>query len=240
MKHNHIILSIITIAVILFLIQYGSIGQDETYHHFADNNPFVGVSNFYNVLSNIFFVIVGVGALIISRLKNIRLILPETILLLGIALTGLGSAYYHYNPDNLTLIWDRLPMTIVFTAFFYLIFQKFVLRQESLLLFFIFLGVGIYGIVHWIIFNDLRVYAFVQYFPILAIICILILYKVPFSYSKYILLIILFYAIAKLFEHFDLLFFQKIHVSGHTIKHVFASISTVNIYAFIKALKQKI
>jgi hypothetical protein len=36
----------------------------------------------------------------------------------GIACTGVGSAYYHYNPTNETLLWDRLPMAVAFMSFF--------------------------------------------------------------------------------------------------------------------------
>ena len=36
----------------------------------------------------------------------------------GVALVALGSAYYHEDPENETLFWDRLPMTIAFMALF--------------------------------------------------------------------------------------------------------------------------
>ena len=32
----------------------------------------------------------------------------------GVALTGFGSTYYHLQPDNPRLVWDRLPMTLGF------------------------------------------------------------------------------------------------------------------------------
>lgn len=38
------------------------------------------------------------------------------VLFLGLALTGFGSAYYHLAPDSARLIWDRLPLTLVFMA----------------------------------------------------------------------------------------------------------------------------
>lgn len=38
------------------------------------------------------------------------------IFFVGVLLTGLGSAYYHWRRDNATLFWDRLPMTIGFMA----------------------------------------------------------------------------------------------------------------------------
>ena len=42
--------------------------------------------------------------------------LPYLVFFLGVALTGLGSGYYHLAPDNETLFWDRLPMTIAFMS----------------------------------------------------------------------------------------------------------------------------
>jgi hypothetical protein len=32
----------------------------------------------------------------------------------GIMLTGFGSSYYHWSPNDDTLFWDRLPMVLVF------------------------------------------------------------------------------------------------------------------------------
>jgi hypothetical protein len=34
----------------------------------------------------------------------------------GIFLTGFGSSYYHWSPNDGTLFWDRLPMALVFMA----------------------------------------------------------------------------------------------------------------------------
>jgi hypothetical protein len=32
----------------------------------------------------------------------------------GVALVSLGSSYYHLAPDNMALMWDRLPMSLGF------------------------------------------------------------------------------------------------------------------------------
>lgn len=37
---------------------------------------------------------------------------------LSALLIGLGNGYFHYSPDNQTLFWDRLPMTLDFLAVF--------------------------------------------------------------------------------------------------------------------------
>ena len=42
---------------------------------------------------------------------------PTTfVIFLGIFLTGFGSSYYHWDPNDDTLFWDRLPMTLCFMA----------------------------------------------------------------------------------------------------------------------------
>ena len=42
---------------------------------------------------------------------------PATVVLfLGFFLTGIGSSYYHWDPNDGTLFWDRLPMTLSFAA----------------------------------------------------------------------------------------------------------------------------
>ena len=41
---------------------------------------------------------------------------PWLALTVGIFLTGFGSSYYHWNPSDDTLFWDRLPMAIGFGA----------------------------------------------------------------------------------------------------------------------------
>jgi hypothetical protein len=36
------------------------------------------------------------------------------LLFAGVSLVSLGSAYCHWNPNDQTLVWDRVPMTIGF------------------------------------------------------------------------------------------------------------------------------
>jgi hypothetical protein len=85
--------------------------QDQRYHRFADERTLLGVQNFWNVVSNLPFIVVGaVGLRQFYRD-------PATLaLFLGVFLTGFGSSYYHWNPNDDTLFWDRLPMTLCFMA----------------------------------------------------------------------------------------------------------------------------
>jgi len=95
------------------------IPQDQGYHLFADQRVLVGVPNFWNVVSNIPFIVVGAVGL--ARFRDDA---ATIVLFLGFFLTGIGSAYYHWDPNDGTLFWDRLPMTISFAAIFSLVIQE--------------------------------------------------------------------------------------------------------------------
>src|SRR6266508_310985 len=87
------------------------IPQDQSYHQFADQRSWLGMPNVWNVSSNLPFI--AVGAVGLWQFRDD----PATVVLfLGIFLTGFGSAYYHWNPNDGTLIWDRLPITLAFMA----------------------------------------------------------------------------------------------------------------------------
>src|ERR1700720_3168173 len=99
------------VATIATLAAMSPITQDQHYHAFADTRPILGVPNFWNVVSNLPFL--AVGAVGIARYRQDA---TTAALFLGILLTGFGSSYYHLAPDDGTLFWDRLPMTIGFMA----------------------------------------------------------------------------------------------------------------------------
>src|SRR5450631_1035735 len=99
------------------------ITQDPGYHDFADRRGMINIPNFYNVLSNLPFVVIGIMGMRLAGSERATGGLPELRVLyltffIGVFLAGFGSAYYHYHPDNQTLLWDRLPMTIAFMALF--------------------------------------------------------------------------------------------------------------------------
>jgi len=95
--------------------------QDSSYHRFADTTAWLGIPNFVNVATNELFILVGFMGLSASRTKGFALEsagmrLPYHVCFISVGLVGMGSAYYHVNPNNATLVWDRLPMTVSFMA----------------------------------------------------------------------------------------------------------------------------
>ena len=104
------------------------LAQPQWYHDFADQRRLMHIPHALNVLSNLPFLLVGVLGVVFVASPGTRrpsgpFVQPGERLRYGvvfaaIALTGLGSAYYHADPGNARLVWDRLPLAVAFMAFF--------------------------------------------------------------------------------------------------------------------------
>jgi len=195
------------------------IPQDQTYHHFADQRTLLGVPNFWNVVSNLPFIAVGaVGLWQFHRDPAI------VVIFLGIFLTGFGSSYYHWNPTDGTLFWDRLPMTLCFMAILAVMIEERVSARAGAVLLWPLLAVGVLSLLLWRWTDDLRLYAWVQFFPCLALPVLFLLVPPKYTGTSYWIIAAGFYALAKLLELYD----RAVHsagaiLSGHTLKHLAAA-----------------
>jgi hypothetical protein len=116
------LLFFLTITGVLSVFLFQPLSQDPAYHLLADTRSILSIPNFWNVLSNIPFLLIGLIGMIYIRRGKLKGILQQLstgylVFFSGIFFTGLGSAYYHLSPSNDTLLWDRIPMTISFMAF---------------------------------------------------------------------------------------------------------------------------
>ena len=95
--------------------------------------------------------------------------------------------------------------------------------------------IGLLSVIYWIVFNDLKIYILVQFYPVLAILVILIFFKSKYNLTIGYWLLLLAYVIAKIFEHFDLQTQSALKIwSGHTLKHIVISIGIFSLlYTFI-------
>jgi len=226
---------------LIFLVAFSAIffvkpiPQDEVYHRFADQREILGIPNFWNVISNIPFFLVGlIGTIAVIKKKWVGLDTPAhgayLLFFIGVGFIGLGSAYYHLNPNTNTLFWDRLPMAISFMAFFSLIITEHVHEKLGRVMLWplIVLGCGSVLYWHWSEQSgagDLRPYALVQFLPIVLIPFMLITQPSLFTRTKDLYVVLLFYLFAKLAEHFDRLLYAFGGIlSGHSLKHFFAAL----------------
>jgi hypothetical protein len=84
--------------------------------------------------------------------------------------------------------------------------------------------IGVFSLLLWRWTGDLRLYAWVQFFPCLALPLIFLLFAPKFSGTIYWLLAAMLYALAKLFEFYDnAIYSAGAILSGHTLKHFTAA-----------------
>ena len=205
------------------------IPQDPSYHQFADTRTLAGIPNFWNVISNAPFALVGIYGLARTPRLGSRSLRPGYVTFC-VAVIGVcfGSAYYHYAPSTPALVWDRLPMSIAFMAVFALIMGDRVNPALSRVLLGPLLIIGAAAVFYWSWteqhgVGDLRPYALVQFLPLLLIGLMLWLYPGSRNSTAWLCWSFAMYALAKVAEYFDAPIYRTLGFSGHTIKHLLSA-----------------
>lgn len=231
-KLGTILLSLLGLLSLSVLFCLEPIIQNEDYHNFSDRETILGIPHFWNAISNLPFLIAGLyGILKFKHLKKINQ--QFIIFFLGITLVSLGSGYYHLCPNSSTLIWDRLPMTVAFTGLMSIMISQFINNSAGEKLLIPLISVGLLSILFWVKYNDLRPYVFVQFYPLIAIPILLILFKKPNQNTNGYWLLLAAYILAKLFETFDYEIHETLHfISGHSLKHIAAGLG---VFLWIKS-----
>jgi hypothetical protein len=251
-KSKVILIILISFAVTGLTFTFPPIAQDPAYHNFADKRGLLGVPNFGDVMGNLLFIIFGfMGMRTVFKSRNdinIFTMKGEFILwevfFVGTLLVGFGSGYYHLEPNNHTLVWDRLPMTIAFMSIISLVIMLRLSEKGGLFLFPLFLIMGAGSVFYWdytesLGQGDLRPYALVQFLPMLLLPLIFWLLPARYNGLKYPVYALFWYGLAKILEHFDPDIFAMTGevVSGHTLKHIAAAIAVYVMVVYVQKRK---
>ncbi|MCH2285240.1 MAG: ceramidase [SAR324 cluster bacterium] len=228
----------------LVIILVPPVSQDPGYHNFADQRNFSGIPHFWNVVTNIPFLVLGITGFFKIQNQELRGVLPDLFkayltFFMGLVLTGLGSGYDHLDPSNSTLVGDRMAITISFMSFFVLIIGESISTRTASRFLVPLLFLGLASVVYWNITEnlgtgDLRFYALVQFLPMLLIPLMLLFYGSCLSGRRWILAIILVYGAAKIAEMYDQQIYELIGFSGHSLKHLIAAFGA---FLFLKGLE---
>jgi len=241
-----IILVIFAISGSLIFL-HDPIAQDTHYHLFNDQRMFFGVPNFFNVISNIPFLFIGIIGIQWLRHSTSERFKQEikfsySVLFVGVSLVAIGSGYYHLWPSNETLVWDRLPMTIAFMALFSIIIGEFISVRFGQPLLITLLFLGIISVAYWYFTEsqnsgDLRLYVLVQFLPILITPIILLFFNPSFTLPSGYWLLLGTYLLAKVLEEYDSEVFHILPLlSGHSLKHLAAA---MGIFLLINSYKNR-
>jgi hypothetical protein len=229
----------VTLLMVVIGLWLAPMPQPQSYHDFADQRAWLGVPNAGDVLSNIPFALAGIWGLFLLfvhgkvEFVDDRERWPWVGVSLGLILTAFGSGYYHLAPDNARLVWDRIPMTIVFMSFVTALIGERYEMRVALWLWPLLLGIGVFSVFQWHGSElqgagDLRLYSAVQLY---FIVVVLVMLWVPSHYTQNwdLAIALACYGLAKLLETFD----RSIYVldggvvSGHTLKHLAAAMGGV-------------
>ncbi|MFQ5634751.1 MAG: ceramidase domain-containing protein [Gammaproteobacteria bacterium] len=235
----------IAVAAVLAAVLAPPVPQDLSYHVFADRREMLGVPNFWNVSSNLPFLFVGLAGLMVAGKRTDAGMIPALrtgylVFFTGVALVAAGSGYYHLNPSNESLVWDRLPMTFSFMAFFAVIIGENISVRSGVRLLWPLVALGVMSVVYWHFSElqgrgDLRPYALVQFLPMLLIPVILLLYRSPFTSRGWIWTALCAYGASKLTEFADQPIYEALGLGGHALKHLLAAAGALAIlYALLR------
>ena len=228
--------------IVLVLLATGHINQLAHYHDFADQTRWLLLPNGKDVWSNVGLILIGLWAC--YGLKRVHI--PFTgrisacVLASAIVLTSLGSSYYHLQPNDFSLIWDRLPISLICAGLLGMVFQYTHQRSDGVVLSSA-VVFAVLGVWYWHVSGDLRLYLGMQVFTILALPLWLWQARAPRAITMALLWAIGFYIVSKVTEALDMqIFTATAHlISGHTLKHLFATMAMACVVVAMRAMLLK-
>ncbi|PSV49609.1 ceramidase domain-containing protein [Photobacterium indicum] len=240
-----VIAAVLTLAAIIF----SPIKQSGNFYDYADQRMFFSIPNFWNVISNLPFLYVGLKGLQLFRQRSVaiepNIVLQYPFFFFAIMLTFFASSYYHLTPNDFTLMFDRIPITLAFIALYCIILTEFVSRDAGRWLFFPMIVYGFLSIVYWYITTlqngrgDMSAYVLIQVIPIIHFPIILYFFCSRFTHRQYYLYALIAYVLSKWAESNDDEIYALLGgISGHSVKHVIAALGAYFIYIGFRERKK--
>lgn len=213
--------------------------QDQSYHQFADQRTWLGVPNFANVVSNLLIALAGpYGLRAIQRANWLRPgdATPWSVVAWCAPAIAAGSAYYHLQPNDATLVWDRAPMSVAFMAVFVALLNEFYGLRQVRLVCAALAAAGLGTVAYWQQTGDLAPYMLAQFLPMAAIAVTLVLRNTLYGEKRGWWQLLGLYAAAKLVELFDhgIDALSAGWVSGHPLKHAAAALGLLAAFRMIE------
>lgn len=242
----------LSVATLLAAAILPSVAQPVEYHQFADQRIFFSIPNFFNVASNLAFLYSGIAGLVFllrspetlnhSTFIQLSERWPYIFLFLSVTMACIGSAYYHWMPDNERLLWDRLPIATGIMALLAAALVERVGTKVGLRLLPWLMLIGISSVLYWYWSEEqgagnLNFYIVTQFYSLLLIVMLGVLLPSRYTHGAVMYRIIGLYGIAKIVESLD----REIYalggvISGHTLKHLFAAMA---VYWILRMLRKR-
>lgn len=223
--------AILTAAMLLA----GPILQPDGYHAFADSRALSGLANAADVLSNLGFLLIGLYGLL-----HVRPSRPAHLMFfVAILMTAFGSSWCHLAPDDTRLIWDRLPIALACVSLLAAsLHEAFPARFAPLPTLAALCALGVASVFWWSATGNLGPYLLLQLAPLVLIPVLQWQTGAALAQRRALGIAIGLYVLAKLCELADGAILGAIHaVSGHTLKHVFATLAALVLARMIARMR---
>ncbi len=216
------------------------IAQPQSYHAFADQRTLWGVPHAFDVISNLPFLVVGLLGLNALPRAMARGATPRAAraswlaMFCGVALTALGSAVYHLDPRDATLVWDRLPMALGFAGLVAGTLADRTVRPGWLLPCAL-AASGVGSVVFWALRGNVAPYLAAQVGFLAVTLAATALIRSPYTLGSWLYGAAALYGGAMAAERLDHPIAAMLggRVSGHTLKHLLAAAAIYVVYRML-------
>lgn len=225
---------------------------------FADGRGWQGLPNVMDVLTNLPFVLLGVWGLCrlhaLERAHEEALdaaALPQAeahrpvntldcawMFFAGLLVTAAGSAFYHLQPDALRLAADRSGMVIAFAGLIGCAVCDRVSARAGWAAAWCMLGGGLLAVVVCQETGNVLPWAVAQFGGMVLVLALALMRPVGGAIGLRLGWVILFYALAKLFELGDHAVYEATGhlISGHSVKHLLAALAAWPVLQALRTL----
>lgn len=230
-------------VLLLLLALFGPfVAQPPDHHHFADQRAWGGLPHALDVLSNLGFAVAaaaGVRLLTGSRGQALPAAVRglAALFFTGLACSAIGSAVYHWAPDDATLAGDRLGMAIAFAGMLGLAVQSRLSDGAGRATAAAVLLAATASVLVWLQGGNVLPWVLVQGGGMLAVLGLASMAPRRGGLALRLGAVIAWYAAAKLLEWGDGAVFEATAglVSGHSLKHVLAAAAAWPVIAALRA-----
>jgi hypothetical protein len=227
--------TILTITGAVLLLWHEPIHQPADYNNFADQSVLFAIAHAGDVLSSLGFALVAVWGWARLRPKPDRASLGRgwigyRLFLTGLLLTAVGSAYYHLEPSNGRLVWDRLPIALAAAGLLAAVRSESRTDTHPLVDATVLSGIAVLSVLWWRYTDrpqhpgDLGPFLFLQLLLLVLVPLWQWIYGAPLRDRVWFGVAVLLYVLAKVAELLDREVLATLGwMSGHTLKHLLAS-----------------
>jgi hypothetical protein len=225
------------------LVAFGPLPQDPAYHMFADMRTCFGfIPRAGDVLTNLAILAAGVYGFAVSPRFDVT---PDerpaaTLLVVGTFLTAAGSAYYHWDPRNATLVWDRLPMMLIIPPILALVLADRVNEAYARRALVPLTAFGLASVLWWSLsaalgMEDVRLYLIVRVLLVVAVLVLVVSRPSRYTGTGWLVAAIVGEAAMITFERLDHQIFALTGgiASGHNLKHLTVGIALACVFTWL-------